>query len=533
VAERSVLLRGRRLVVLARQRFAREQKREKNRRETPHRNADCRRGEPYAWAVRSALCALALLVSCGSSGDPLAVPLCLGAVPLTETVVVGEFAMPGAAPGSIERVRRKARTAAFLSSNQHAFSSRTARFIIQDTFPPGLANTVGGPLYGVGFSSLACSDVVGEDDGTINNNGNGLSGDFGSMPLYKDGCLVGAVAADSEPDGGFENADEERAAWAGSLGFRPAAAIFGDRIFIDGIALEFIEARPPDLPVVPPFGSLVGVVLVDPFDAPPDDVYPMGTFGGLDCEIRYPLIDSPAVAPVKLLSADVDAMFNAAAAHSDRLRAAIRRPLGTAMRCFIAVVDTDGVVLGCIRTPEATIFSFDVAIQKARTAAYFSSDTVAFTTRGLGFISQGFFPPGIEGAPEGPLLSLQDALSTDCEPAALPLQNGITIFPGGLPLYKGGVLVGAIGVSGDGVDQDDFAASAGAALFPPPAGRKADELSEATIIAHLDAKLDTIAAATADPAIDDVVALSKLRLATTGLQGIRRPYTKFPRQPFR
>ena len=30
------------------------------------------------------------------------------------------------------------------------------------------------------------------------------------------------------------------------------------------------------------------------------------------------------------------------------------------------------------------------------------------------------------------------------------------IFPGSVPIYRGGVLVGAIGVSGDGVDQDDM-----------------------------------------------------------------------------
>jgi uncharacterized protein GlcG (DUF336 family) len=36
------------------------------------------------------------------------------------------------------------------------------------------------------------------------------------------------------------------------------------------------------------------------------------------------------------------------------------------------------------------------------------------------------------------------------------LQNGIQIFPGSVPIYRGSTLVGAIGVSGDGIDQDDM-----------------------------------------------------------------------------
>ena len=36
------------------------------------------------------------------------------------------------------------------------------------------------------------------------------------------------------------------------------------------------------------------------------------------------------------------------------------------------------------------------------------------------------------------------------------LPNGIQIFPGSVPIYRGNLLVGGIGVSGDGVDQDDM-----------------------------------------------------------------------------
>src|SRR6266481_9811437 len=53
----------------------------------------------------------------------------------------------------------KAGTAAYLSSNQNAFTSRTAGFIIQQHFPPGVRNTAPGPLVGVGLSNLFTSDI--------------------------------------------------------------------------------------------------------------------------------------------------------------------------------------------------------------------------------------------------------------------------------------------------------------------------------------------------------------------------------------
>jgi hypothetical protein len=47
-------------------------------------------------------------------------------------------------------------------------------------------------------------------------------------------------------------------------------------------------------------------------------------------------------------------------------------------------------------------------------------------------------------------------------------QNGVVFFPGSLPLYKNGFLVGGWGVSGDGVDQDDVVTFTGATGFLPP-----------------------------------------------------------------
>jgi uncharacterized protein GlcG (DUF336 family) len=273
-------------------------------------------------------------------------------------------------------------------------------------------------------------------------------------------------------------------------------------------------------------------------------------------------------------------MLDAGAARAAITRAGIRRPLGTPMQAFVSVVDLDGTVLGSIRTPEATLFSFDVSIQKARTCAYFSTDDFGLTCRGLGFVAQGFFPPGIDFAPRGPLandfhfairprfaqpedlpapgdvLALQDAFSLTlflalgpggtCLPPVVPeLPNGFTVFPGGVPLYKNGLLVGACGVSGDGVDQDDFIASAAGELFPPPPGVRCDEVPEAIAVARLRAKLADIAAraqAVADASagvvqrlalkIVDAAAAADANYAALGLQGIRLPYVKFPRQPY-
>jgi hypothetical protein len=114
------------------------------------------------------------------------------------------------------------------------------------------------------------------------------------------------------------------------------------------------------------------------------------------------------------------------------------------------------------------------------------------STRTVGFLAQRFYPPGIVHTPPGPLYALQERFSllpsgvtnilngvvlavVDALTVPNPnVPNGITIFPGGFPLYRNGVLVGAIGVSGDGIDQDDIIAAAGTVGFLPPPDIRAD-----------------------------------------------------------
>jgi hypothetical protein len=91
------------------------------------------------------------------------------------------------------------------------------------------------------------------------------------------------------------------------------------------------------------------------------------------------------------------------------------------------------------------------------------------------------YPPGIDSTPPGPLNGLQalfsvSGLKVPAAPINLNVPNGITIFPGGFPLYRNGVLIGGIGVSGDGIEQDDIVGASGARDFLPPPESRADNM---------------------------------------------------------
>jgi uncharacterized protein GlcG (DUF336 family) len=180
-------------------------------------------------------------------------------------------------------------------------------------------------------------------------------------------------------------------------------------------------------------------------------------------------------------------------------RAAIRQPIGVPARMQVGVTDLDGSILGVFRTNDATMFSLDIVVQKGRSVTAFSDPTqplgqqvrqslgvgasrqIAFSTRTIGFLAQPFYPPGIDGTLPGPLLHLQRDLfemqpTTPCIPNGITNGNGITAFPGSTPLYKSGTLVGGLGISGDGVDQDDYVANAGAAGYLPDPSIRADQI---------------------------------------------------------
>jgi len=134
-------------------------------------------------------------------------------------------------------------------------------------------------------------------------------------------------------------------------------------------------------------------------------------------------------------------------------------------RHHIFVVDRNGKVLGRRSMPDAWPGSIDIALGKARTSAFFSSDENAMSSRQIGQLSQAHGPDGT--GPAGPLWGIGNTNRGNSKELGPVQANCIVTFPGGLPLYKNGHLVGAIGVSGDGVDQDESVAYGGAKGYMP------------------------------------------------------------------
>jgi uncharacterized protein GlcG (DUF336 family) len=485
-----------------------------------------------------------ILQQAASAANALSRPVTI-VVTDREANVLGFFAMAGAPASttvrsvgrsgqgleggvvpSAEAATAKASTAAFFSTTGNAFTTRTAGFIIQEHFPPGISFRSGGPLYGVQFSSLPCSDIK-KPSARL-----GLSADPGGLPIYKNGLPAGGIGVEGD---GLYTVDrdptdddqpvEELIAASGIRGFETPSGIRGDNILVDGIRLPFSNVTNPPAPTT--VASIAGATIsFGPGGIPPDSEFVPQVVGGIGGEVSprfFPFI--AGAGPNALSATEVGSIISRAAQQSNITRAAIRQPLGSNARVTIAVVDAGGVVLGVFRQQDAPVFGFDVAVQKARTAAFFSNSNAAtslrtagfgsyvdraaadglrfdgafaFTDRATGFLHRPFFPDGINNTLAGPFsttladwspfnVGLQlDLIRTNFLAAlsgpvasctSIPgLTNGIQIFPGSVPLYKNGVLVGAIGISGDGVDQDDLIAAAGASGFAPPAGIRSDQI---------------------------------------------------------
>ena len=221
-----------------------------------------------------------------------------------------------------------------------------------------------------------------------------------------------------------------------------------------------------------------------------------------------------------LTAGQVEDIIERGIAEAELVRAAIRLPLGTRTSMVLAVADTDGKVLGLYRMDDATVFSIDVAVAKARNVVYYADPSavkdvdrvdangdgtpdvdagVAFTNRTFRYLAEPRFPTGSEFTVASPFSTLLtpgvNPQTAENMPGVIPdasdfttvlgydafnpgtnfredvastgYQNGIVFFPGSTPLYNGTVLVGGFGVSGDGVDQDDVVTYFGAGEFLP------------------------------------------------------------------
>ena len=462
----------------------------------------------------------------------------------------------------------KAITGAYLSSGGNAFSSRTASMIVQQHFPPA-PSSVGlesGPLFGVQFSQLPCSDLsarfginalIGPKRSPL-----GLAADPGGFPLYKNGVLVGGVGVLADGNYALDlnvldiDSDlDERIALAGTVGFEAPPAIRANMIYVDGTQLRYSDADYISLTPLtgasyattePAMGTLVpligyyapgilagtaygsetsGVRDASNAEFANPDAFVLSDGGGTG---RFPIragTDAGDVA-TPMTAAEARIILTEAFAVMSAARAQIRQPLDSRAQVSISLVDTRGAVLGLVRSPDAPLFGIDVSLQKARSAAFFShaqagaslladpradvrsfvgatrtllndpgalNGSSAFSNRAIGNLARPYFPDGQVNQPNGSFsrpiaqfnpfsTGLQSALvltnlvqhlsfasgasgsDTQSRCTFLPdvaagqnrLQNGLQIFPGAVPIYRGNVLVGAIGVSGDGIDQDDM-----------------------------------------------------------------------------
>jgi uncharacterized protein GlcG (DUF336 family) len=422
-----------------------------------------------------------------------------------------------------------ARTASLFSHNQAPLTSRTVRFISGIHFPPGIMFVGPADLYGIELTNRGCSFNVNTPDGDIPNlprarsiDGTGFGTGIvtgkkdrfdsdpgavnpGGIPLFKNHIMVGGVGVVG-PD--FANAEFAAAVASITPPFNVLSNVVPpNEVIVGGLSLpEIFQLTPPpgtttgamDGSFLPTVNSPTGAPIGSPAPVPEGDLIPQHASNF----------------PGGLTAADVATIVTNSVTTANSIRGVIRLPLGARAKMVISVADLDGSLLALYRMPDATIFSVDVAVAKSKNVIYFTQNPAAglpglkpgtaVTNRTIEWGSQPIYPPGIDYGPRGPYFDLfQYDFDNPCT-QGLPISNpsgvfnpanngGIVFFPGSTPLYKNGVLVGGLGISGDGVDQDDFVTNGGSIGYQAALGIRADNFF---------------------------------------LLGARLPYAKFPRDPY-
>ena len=335
----------------------------------------------------------------------------------------------------------------------------------------------------------------------------------GGIPIYRGGKVVGGVGVAGVRPELAEYAATAAAAGAGrGLDFSEPLGVPG-AVFIDGVRLPFfggctnipcirktLRSRPP--------GSAPGLVSNGIFLIQPRD--------GLQAPENYLLGPRGSTLAGGLTVEEVQRIVEQSVEVALRTRAMIRLPLNQPARMTIGISDESGAILALYRMADGTVFSSDVAMTKARNAYYFSTregyevlrDIArsgardryewspeppagkgwAVTARTISFAGQPLFPPGIDLEEQlekndaerqyGPWFDLYVYDSKNaCTEGPGPSrggnrnylnQSGIVWFPGSVPLYRGDKVIGGLGVSGDGVEQDDYVSLFGSEGFHPP-----------------------------------------------------------------
>lgn len=331
----------------------------------------------------------------------------------------------------------KAVTGAYLASEGNAFSTRVASQIIQQHFNPHEFSAPGGPLFGVQFSQLPCSDMVRQGtalEGGPRRSPLGLSADPGGFPLYKNGHPVGGIGVIT--DGLYsldrnlldtDNDVDELVALAGTFGYAAPTDRLADRITVGGLSLRYSDVSFSSLlsnPAAATFASASGLGNLIAFAnyLPAAAVRAGTTFGAADSGIisaanatgdttatdyagldafvltdvdgpgagtaagtqnRYFPIAGAVNGGENLTAAEVTQIIRSAIGVANIARGQIRRPLGSQARVTVSVVGPDGAILAIARTRDAPLFGTDVSLQKARTATFFSSTDAGTVLNGL------------------------------------------------------------------------------------------------------------------------------------------------------
>ncbi|HEY1186211.1 MAG TPA: heme-binding protein [Gemmata sp.] len=433
--------------------------------------------------------------------------------------------------------------------------ARPERFNIDPAFVPSSA-TGRGPG---GRNDLFVPDSYGVQSGLLPTaQSRGIGTLPGGIPIYKDGHVVGGIGVFFPGKTGY--ATEENSTLSSTFdATKPDRTLEAEWIAFAAVGgtVKSVDGTAP-LPV----GTIGGVAVPDGFGLPTGRIDlvglqlsvfgPGGAFqgaqqlqltaatvgrgnpndganqvvgpGGVTLRGGMAVPDGWLVLPhdgVGITANEVTAIIANGLQQASKTRAAIRLPISSPAKFVYAVADRDGNIVGLYREPDATVFSIDVAVAKARNVNYYADPLqlqpidqvqglppgVALTARTFRFLAEPRFPEGIDTAPPGAFSQLNDdpvntnrftgrlvgpaaaasayqsVLGHDAfnpgtnfrQTANLLNQNGIVFFPGSAPLYRAGVLTGGLGISGDGVDQDDVVTVASETGFNAPVALRADQ----------------------------------------------------------